>query len=233
MNRRFQTTFCASLLAASVFAAACQPTDTARNDKPPTIAAAASNERAPASSNANDISIADKTTSVGDSASAGPTPSPSPTNAACPDPKNPCHHKDKTFDDWELSFRLPGRIKPNTTYKSAPFYAIILKEYKNIDPESECDGGEYTESIEGERKRIQSVQLTRKVFADHQCPNMAAVGYDFPGRSDGEQLLVANFVAIYAGDTQDEADVLLNELRAEFPRAVVKRMTASYEQIEQ
>ncbi len=226
-------TFCASLLAASVFVAACQSTDRTKNDDSPTNAAA-SNERAPtSSSNANEISIADKMNSAEDSASPRPTPTPAPTNAACPDPKNPCHHKDKTFDEWELSFRLPNRIKPNTTYKSAPFYAIILKEYKNIDADFDCDGGEYTESIEEERKRIQSSHPTRKVFADHQCPNMAAVGYDFPGRSDGENILISNFIAIYAGATEVEANALLGELRAGFPRAVIKRMTASYEQIEQ
>ena len=233
MNQKLQLALCAYVLAASVFAAACQPTSTTKNGNS-SVNATTSNEGAQgSSSNANEISIANKTASTEESANAQPPSAPPPANATCPDPKNPCHHKDKTFDDWELSFHLPSRIKPNTTYKSAPFYAVILKEYKDLNEDSECDGGEYTESIERERKRIQSSHPTRKVFADQNCPNMSAVGYDFPGRSDGENVLISNFIAIYAGDTEDEANALLAELRSSFPQAVVKRMTVNYEQIDQ
>ena len=45
-----------------------------------------------------------------------------------------------------MSFGVPAKIKPNTSYKSAPFYAIILKDFKQSG--DDCDGGEYTRGIE-------------------------------------------------------------------------------------
>src|SRR5215217_7912525 len=56
-------------------------------------------------------------------------PAPKPTNAVCPDPARPCRTRQKEFGEWEISFRLPARIRPNVSYSSAPFYAIILKAY--------------------------------------------------------------------------------------------------------
>lgn len=103
------------------------------------------------------------------------------SNAVCPDPKNPCHHKEKEFAEWELPFRLPAKIQPNKTNKSAPFYAVLLKTYDSVE---DCDGGEYIEAAEAERKRLQKLQLERKVFASYGCPNMDAVNYDFEGRYD-------------------------------------------------
>lgn len=150
----------------------------------------------------------------------------------CADPSKPCHHKDKKFDDWELSFKLPARIQANKTYESAPFYAIILKTY-TID--AECDGGEYVGDIEAARRREQSNQLDRKVFASYQCPNMAAVQYEFEGKwtADKESLAVGNFLAIYAGKTQTEAAEALRIMKGEYPEAILKKMTATYERIQQ
>jgi len=159
-----------------------------------------------------------------------PTPARQAPNAVCPDPAKPCHHKSKRFDDWELSFKLPAKLAPNKTYSSAPFYALILKEYGYVE---DCDGGEFVIAEENERKQLQKAQPTRKVFVDYQCPNMAAVGYDFPGRADTEKVLISNFLAIYAGQNPGEADALLGELKAKYPKAVIKRMTASYEDMQQ
>ena len=168
------------------------------------------------------------TTEVNAEASA--TPARQAANAVCPDPAKPCHHKSKTFDDWELSFRMPAKIVPNKTYSSAPFYALILKEYGYVE---DCDGGEFVIAQEEERKQLQRTQPGRKVFVDHDCPNMAAVGYDFPGRADSEKVLISNFLAIYAGQSKAEADALLAELKAKYPKAVIKRMTANYEDMQQ
>ncbi len=159
-----------------------------------------------------------------------PTPARQATNEVCPDPAKPCHHIGKKFDDWELSFKLPAKLIPNKTYNSAPFYALILKEFGYVE---DCDGGEFVIAEEDERKQLQKAQPTRKVFVDYQCPNMAAVGYDFPGRADSEKVLISNFLAIYAGRTQAEADALLTQLKAKYPKAVIKRMTASYEDMQQ
>ena len=153
-------------------------------------------------------------------------------NAVCPIPGEPCRHKDKEFADWELSFKLPAKILPNKTYSSAPFYAIILKTQKSVE---DCDGGEYIEALEAERKEFQSSQPDRKVFASYGCPNMDAVNYDFEGRMDatGDYVLIDNFIAVYAGETAEEAEVLRRSVRDEYPKAVVKKMTVNWERIVQ
>ena len=150
------------------------------------------------------------------------------TNAVCPDPKRPCHNKNKKFDVWELSFQMPARIRQNKTYTSAPFYAVMLEVYK-LD--EDCDGGEYIEAVETERKQLQAEHPARKVFASYSCPNLGGVGYDFAGKWDKtkDTVLIDNFLAIYAGPTKGDADALLPALKAKYPKAAIKRMTASYE----
>ena len=160
---------------------------------------------------------------------------PTPQSAAaevCSDPAANCDHKRKHFDEWELPFKMPAKLTPNKTYRSAPFYAVMLKTFEIDD---DCDGGEYVIAVEKERKKVQKTQATRKVFAEYQCPNMGAVGYDFEGRMDAkrETVLMGNFIAVYAGTTRDEADKLLATVKAKYPDAVVKKMTANFEVIEQ
>lgn len=154
------------------------------------------------------------------------------TNAVCPIPNKPCKHRDKEFAEWELSFRLPAKITPNKTYTSAPFYAVLLKTHKSVE---DCDGGEFINALEDERKDLQKSHPDRKVFASYGCPNMDAAGYDFEGRWDKakEMMLIDNFIAIYAGTSAEEAEVLRRSMRDEYPQAVVKRMTVNWERIEQ
>ena len=153
------------------------------------------------------------------------------SNAVCPDPGKPCKHRQKEFAEWELSFKIPAKIVANKTYSSAPFYAVLLKTYELED----CDGGEYMEAVEKERKELQNLQLERKVFTFYSCPNMDAVGYEFEGLWDKnrESILIPNFLAIYAGETKEEAETLRKQMLSEYPKATVKRMTATWERIEQ
>jgi hypothetical protein len=162
---------------------------------------------------------------------ATPKPAMQP-NAVCPDPAKPCHHKEKRFDDWELSFKMPAKLPPNKAVKSAPFYAVILKTYPMGE---DCDSGEFIEAAEADRKREQANQLQRKVFAAYECPNMGAVNYDFEGRFDTkkESIVIGNFIAIYAGTTEAEGVEALRFLKNEYPQAQLKQMTALYELIEQ
>ena len=159
-----------------------------------------------------------------------PTPATAKTNAVCPDPAKPCQHKDKHFDVWELSFKMPAKLKANKTYSSAPFYALILKTYKSDD---DCDGGEYIEAVEAERKQLQRTQRGRKVFASYECPNMGAVDYDFDGRWDAkrEYSLIGNFLGIDAGETREDANEMFAKLKGKYPKAVIKQMSATYEWI--
>ncbi len=156
-------------------------------------------------------------------------PTPKATNSVCPDPANPCRKKQKEFGEWELSFRLPPRIRPNVTYKSASFYAIILKTYSEG-----CDELDVNSAVEPERVQIQTQYPTRKVFAEYSCPNMDATVYEFAGKMTKEgESLYSDYIAMYAGETSDEANRLLGELKAQFPGATIKRMTATWSQIEQ
>lgn len=152
------------------------------------------------------------------------------SNEICPNPQKPCHHREKKFDVWELSFQLPAKIKPNVTYKSAAFYAVIVKKYNGG-----CEEFDFNSKIEPERRRVQKLFPTRKVFADYSCPNMDAVGYDFAGKTDknGESVSYMDYIAVYAGKSLTEANNLLEELRRKFPKAEVKKMTANWERIEQ
>ncbi len=159
-----------------------------------------------------------------------PKPTAGKSNAVCPDPKKPCNHRDKEFDVWELSFRLPAKIVPNKTYQSAPFYAIILKKY-----DGGCEELDVNPVLEPERIKLQKKYPTRKVFAEYSCPNMNGVGYDFSGKMDAkrEHFLYMDYIAIYAGTTPQEANQLLETLRGDFPNAEVKKMTANWELMEQ
>ncbi len=91
------------------------------------------------------------------------------------------------------------------------------------------------EAVEKERKKEQALQLERKVFAFYSCPNMDAVGYEFEGLWDKnrENILIPNFLAIYAGETKEEAEALRKQMLSEYPKATVKKMTATWERIEQ
>ena len=163
------------------------------------------------------------------------TPRPAkkqPLNAVCPDPAKPCRHPEKQFDEWELSFKMPSKLQANKSYESAEFYAVILKTY---EMEEECDGGEYIEAAEAERRSEQKNHVGRKVFASYECPNMSAVIYEFEGRFDAkrERIVTANFIAVYAGETMEEAEEILREVKSRFPKAEIKRMKAIYEKIVQ
>ncbi|MEP6945738.1 MAG: hypothetical protein ABJA02_07465 [Acidobacteriota bacterium] len=161
-----------------------------------------------------------------------PTPHTAAANEVCPDPAAPCDHRKKHFDAWELPFHMPAQLTPNKTYSSAPFYAVM---FKTFDIEDDCDGGEFVIAVEKERKKVQKREPGRKVFASYQCPNMGAVDYDFTGRYDAkrENILIDNFLAIYAGTARSDADRMLKTLISEYPNAVIKKMTATFEVVDQ
>jgi len=142
----------------------------------------------------------------------------------CGNPRTPCQHKDKEFAPYELSFRMPARLRKNTDYKSAPFYAVVLKSYKDFEAGGEgCDGGEFSTAIETERKQAQKIFPDRKAFAGYQCPDMAAVQY-----LSGRKTLDDTFLAVYGGTSQAEAQQVLDKARDRSPAATLKRMQALY-----
>jgi len=163
---------------------------------------------------------------------AEPTPKrkQKPDNFVCPEPNLPCHHGQKQFDEWELSFRMPAKIAPNKVYKSAPFYAVILKKYNEG-----CDELDVNPTVEPERRRIQKLFPSRKVFAEYSCPNMSAVGYDFAGKMDKaeERVLYSDYIAVYAGVDEAEGREIFELIKKDYPQAELKKVTVAYSQVEQ
>jgi hypothetical protein len=149
----------------------------------------------------------------------------------CPDPKSPCSIKAKTFAPYEISFQLPGKLTRGRTYTSLPFYAVLIKTYE----EEACDADDHTVSIERERQKIQLAYPHNKVFAAYSCPNMDAIDYAFPGKMDanGDNVLIQTFIAVYAGKTEADARGFLGYVKTVYPDAVLKKMTASYEVVDQ
>jgi hypothetical protein len=144
----------------------------------------------------------------------------------CPDPKQPCNSKARTFAPYEISFQLPGKLARGKTYNSLPFYAVLIKSFA----EESCDADDHTESIERERKKIQLDYPYNKVFASYSCPNLDAVDYSFAGLTDatGERVLIMTFIAVYAGETEAKAREFLGYVKTVYPQAKLKLMTASY-----
>jgi hypothetical protein len=133
----------------------------------------------------------------------------------------------KSFAPYELPFRLPKSIKPNVTYSSVPFYAVILKVAPS-GTEQDCDGGEFSSTWESERKRVQKSFPQKKVFAAHQCPDMGAVSYTIDGKPSTRP-----FIAIYGGATQKEAELIQTKIKKSYRAASIKKMSVSYQQIMQ
>jgi hypothetical protein len=146
----------------------------------------------------------------------------------CPNPAAPCKSRHRDFYPYDLSFNLPAKIKVNTDYKSAPFFAVMLKENIQVSPNEECDGGEFHKRVESERKTIQTIFPDKKVFASYQCPDMGALSYTVNGKAANE-----NFIALYAGETQAEANQALFLAQIKYPKATLKKMQVIFNQIEQ
>jgi hypothetical protein len=146
----------------------------------------------------------------------------------CPNPAAPCKSKHRNFYPFDLSFNLPAKIKPNVDYKSAPFFAIMLKDKIQVSEKEECDGGEFHTRIENDRKKIQTLFPDRKVFASYQCPDMGALTYIGNGNP-----LNDNFIAVYAGETQAEANLTLAFVQSKYPKATLKKMQVIYNLIDQ
>jgi hypothetical protein len=157
----------------------------------------------------------------------GPKPAQTPAKV-CPNPATPCKSKHRDFYPYDLSFTLPAKIKNNTPYKSEVFFAIMLKDKIKVTEAEECDGGEFTQRIENERKQAQKLFPNQKVFASYQCPDMGALSYEINGQPYNE-----NFFAVYAGTNMLEADTVLTQAQTKYPKATVKKMRVIFENIVQ
>ena len=127
-----------------------------------------------------------------------------------PDPAKPRPH----FLPHNLPFETPQDGVARIEFRSAQFYAAILKTVERC---------KWTEQ---ERLEIQSLFPKNKVFApkdgcDEDDPHADPIGYTNVNPKVG-------FIAVYAGDTQEEAQRFLEAVKqtGKFPGANLRRMQA-------
>ena len=125
-----------------------------------------------------------------------------------PDPRQPA----SGFKPHELAFRTPADGVARAEYKSAPFYAVILKSAPRCSlPEQE-------------RLEAQALFPANKVFSTRfQCDDNVEENIDYTNvdRRFG-------FIAVYAGVEAGEGERFLEKVRAtgRFPGANLRRMQA-------
>jgi hypothetical protein len=125
----------------------------------------------------------------------------------CPDPARPCPQ----FKAHELSFSIKQKFKfDRGEDRSQPFYAVILRSAMLCSIPEE------------EREKVQALFPARKVFVHrHFCEGFSdKVSYTNINRKVG-------FIAVYAGETEEEARRFLAEVKAgQFADANLRRMQA-------
>jgi hypothetical protein len=136
----------------------------------------------------------------------------------CPNPATPCKHESYTFQPYELSVSLPKELAWMTAHYSLPFYAILLRSVRALpaeDPTDICRG--YIS--EQERLKVQAMFLQRKVFASRNgCFGPGMVWYTNINSN-------YNFLAVYGGETLEEAQQFLNQVKAKgFHDATIRKM---------
>ena len=126
------------------------------------------------------------------------------------DPAKPRPH----FQPHNLPFETPQDQVARPEFRSAHFYAVILKTFERC---------KWTEKERGE---IQSLFPRNKVFApkdgcNEDDPHEDPIGYTNVNPKVG-------FIAVYAGDTQEEAQRFLEAVKqtGKFPGANLRRMQA-------
>lgn len=138
----------------------------------------------------------------------------------CGNPNSPCSNAKWKFKKNDLSFRLPNKLKWQTNYRSAYFYAIMLTSrpaFVDTDVDSNrCSSGYYSEA---ERLKVQKAFPANKVFASRNgCYGTTGIFYTNVNST-------YEFIAVYAGETQQQANTFLKVMRSKgFADANVRRM---------
>jgi hypothetical protein len=134
------------------------------------------------------------------------------SGVVCPNSDTACHSA-YSFKPYQLPFLIREKLVFGKTYKSAPFYAVVLQSVRN-------SGSTDCQHI-GEEQRLEAQALfqDRKVFASRfSCPEelvlYTSVNQEF------------NFLAVYGGATLAEAKQTLNKAKAtgRYPEANIRKM---------
>jgi len=138
----------------------------------------------------------------------------------CGNPSERCRTSFK-FEPYDLPFKLTGELKWFGEYKSEGFYAVVLGSRKAIpDPDGlagykQCSG----HFAESERLGVQALFPANKVFA-------STFGCDYFQVSYTNVNADYNFMAIYAGRNEADANLVLKKAKTtgRFAGANLRRM---------
>ena len=140
---------------------------------------------------------------------------PAQSGAICGDPRNKdCVGQYEGFQPHDLIFNT-GRAKlgTGTRHESVEFYAVLLTSV----PAAKPNGAKCNFVSEAQRKAAQKLFPANKVFASRNNCRSTVVGY--LNTSDDY-----NFMAVYAGETKDEANALLTKAQKKYPSANIRKM---------
>ena len=134
--------------------------------------------------------------------------------AICGNPKIPCKTS-ATFPANDLPFRIPQTAN---IYDTDLFYAVILKSM-SVPDENNC----VTFIPESDRLAAQALFPDRKVFSS-RCAEPGE-GLSYTNTSPK-----ARFMAVYAGMTLADANLMLARIKAtgKYPNANIRRMRAAF-----
>lgn len=136
----------------------------------------------------------------------------------CASPEQPCSSDAYEFQPNELSFELPETLEWQSAHYSAHFYAVILRNVKAVEM-TDPYGDEQCSGFISETKRleVQAQFPENKVFTSRNgCFPM--VYYTHVNDK-------YNFIAVYAGKNESEANPILAQAKTVgFPDANLRKM---------
>ena len=134
----------------------------------------------------------------------------------CGDPKDKgCIPQYKGFESFDLPFlTYRAALGTGTRHESDEFYAVILESVKaaSITNRKGC-----VFVSESKRLAIQRQFPGNKVFSSRNACAGTIVLYDSVNHD-------FNFMAIYAGDTEDQAAGILLKAKRRYPQANIRKM---------
>jgi hypothetical protein len=134
------------------------------------------------------------------------------SGTVCSSPVAQCNSS-YSFKSYQLPFEIKEKLVFGKTYKSAPFYAVVLKSVRTNNT-AEC-----AFITEQQRLEAQTLLAGRKVFASRFSCSEELIVYTNVNQD-------FNFLAVYAGATMAEAKQILKKVNASraYPQAYIRRM---------
>lgn len=144
--------------------------------------------------------------------------------AVCADAQ--CKRGAAAYRPWELKLQVPATLGICTTYRTTPFFAVVLTRDMPDTSEDDCDDlpkGRDAKVIDAMRQKAVPAFRGRPVFARALCTGYGPyVQYD----AEGERSPLRNFVAVHAGSDRAAAERLLGAAKRRYSKAEIVSMTA-------